>query len=461
MFTSIAIIGRPNVGKSTLFNKLTRTRKAIVSDYSGLTKDRNYGYIEFDENRFFVIDTGGIAKDESILKEDIADQAWIAAEESNLIIFVLDGSQDLNNEDLDILEGLRKLNKEFITVVNKSDKKSDSQLVHDLSKRGIKELIEVSAEHSLNIKELRALLKGKLPKEKLEYPEGKRIAVIGRPNAGKSTFINKFINEDRLIVSEIAGTTIDSISIPFEIDGNDYIFIDTAGIRKGYKTSHKVEYFSYVRAMHSVEESDVVLFLCDASEGIVDQDLKIINMVCETGKPILIAFNKIDLLSRKDKDDMYSSKRAQSNFVADFIKLEISGIKGRGFKRLFRNLDQLITRSKKSYTTSDLNKLLAAFINSSAPPSVGGRQLKLRYVHFAGINPTTFVIHSNNESKIPQNYKRYLENSFRETLKLKSIQLRIFFRKSKNPFENKVNKLTDRQIKKKQRLMKHVKKNKK
>jgi GTP-binding protein len=203
MFTSIAIIGRPNVGKSTLFNKLTRTRKAIVSDYSGLTKDRNYGYIEFGENRFFVIDTGGIAKDETILKEDIADQAWIAAEESNLIIFVLDGSQDLNNEDLDILEGLRKLNKEFITVVNKLDKKSDSQLVHDLSKRGIKELIEVSAEHSLNITELRALLKGKLPKEKLEYPEGKRIAVIGRPNAGKSTFINKFINEDRLIVSEL------------------------------------------------------------------------------------------------------------------------------------------------------------------------------------------------------------------------------------------------------------------
>ena len=334
-------------------------------------------------------------------------------------------------------------------------------MVHDLSKRGIKELIEVSAEHSLNITELRALLKGKLPKEKLEYPEGKRIAVIGRPNAGKSTFINKFINEDRLIVSEIAGTTIDSISIPFEIDGNDYIFIDTAGIRKGYKTSHKVEYFSYVRAMHSVEESDVVLFLCDASEGIVDQDLKIINMVCETGKPILIAFNKIDLLNRKDKDEMYNSKRAQSNFVADFIKLEISGIKGRGFKRLFRNLDQLITRSQKPYTTSELNKLLASFVNSSAPPSVGGRQLKLRYVHFAGINPTTFIIHSNNESKIPQNYKRYLENSFRETLKLKSIQLRIFFRKSKNPFENKVNKLTDRQIKKKQRLMKHVKKNKK
>ena len=250
MFTSIAIIGRPNVGKSTLFNKLTKSRKAIVSDFPGLTKDRNYGYLEFGDRKFFVIDTGGIAKDDSILKEDIADQAWVAAEESNLIIFVLDGSEELNNEDLEILQKLRKLNKEFIAVVNKSDKKTSSQIKHDLSKKGI-DYIEISAEHSSNISELRSLLKSKLPKEKISYPDGKRIAVIGRPNAGKSTFINKFINEERLIVSEIAGTTIDSISIPFNVGGNDYIFIDTAGIRKGYKNSHKVEYFSYVRALHS------------------------------------------------------------------------------------------------------------------------------------------------------------------------------------------------------------------
>ena len=460
MFTSIAIIGRPNVGKSTLLNKLTKSRKAIVSDFPGLTKDRNYGYLEFGDRKFFVIDTGGIAKDDSILKEDIADQAWVAAEESNLIIFVLDGSEELNNEDLEILQKLRKLNKEFIAAVNKSDKKTSSQIKHDLSKKGI-DYIEISAEHSSNISELRSLLKSKLPKEKISYPDGKRLAVIGRPNAGKSTFINKFINEERLIVSEIAGTTIDSISIPFNVGENDYIFIDTAGIRKGYKNSHKVEYFSYVRALHSVEESDVVLFLCDASEGIVDQDLKILNMVCETGKPLLIAFNKIDLLTRKEKDEMYTTKRALSNFLQDFIKLEISGIKGTGFKRLFRNLDQLITKSQQKYSTSQLNKLLEKFVNQSSPPSVGGRQLKLRYVHFAGINPTSFVIHSNNDKKIPSNYKRYLENSYREKLKLKSIQLRLFFRKSKNPFEDKINKLTDRQIKKKQRLMKHVKKKKK
>ena len=457
MFTSIAIIGRPNVGKSTLFNKLTKSRKAIVSDYSGLTKDRNYGYIVFGDQKSLIIDTGGIAQDNSILKEDIAEQAWIAAEEASLIIFLIDGSENLIKEDLDILTRLRKLDKKFITVLNKSDKKTDSIVKEDISKMGIKEFFEISAEHSRNISDLRSFIKESLPKNKFETPDGKKIAVLGRPNAGKSTFINKFINEDRLIVSEVAGTTIDAISIPFSVGGSDFVFIDTAGIRKGYKTSHKIEYFSYVRAMHSVEECDIVIFICDAQEGLVDQDLKIINMVCETGKPILIALNKIDLLSKKQRDNIYETKRAQSNFVSDFIKLEISGIKGLGFKRLFRITNTLIDRAQKKYSTSSLNKLLNKFVTQSAPPSVGGRQLKLKHIHFAGINPTTLVIHSNQDKKIPQNYKKYLENSFRSALKLESIQLKIIFRKSENPFESKINKLTDRQVKKRQRLIKHIK----
>ena len=461
MFTSIAIIGRPNVGKSTLFNKLTRSRKAIVSDFSGLTKDRNYGYITFGDQKTLLIDTGGIAQDETILKEDIAEQAWIAAEESSLIIFLLDGSENLNKEDLDILSSLRKLNKKFITVLNKIDKKTDSLLKLDLNKKGINNYFEISAEHSRNITDLRSFIKDSLPKEKYESPEGKKIAVLGRPNAGKSTFINKFIKEDRLIVSEIAGTTIDAISIPFSVGDKDFIFIDTAGIRKGYRNSHKIEYFSYVRAMHSVEECDVVIFICDAQEGIVDQDLKIINMICEMGKPVVVAFNKIDLLSKIQKEEIYETKRAQSNFVADFIKVEISGIKGLGFKRLFRIANTLIEKAQKKHSTSSLNQMLKKFVSQSAPPSVNGRVLKLKHVHFAGINPTTLVIHSNQDKKIPQNYKKYLENSFRSELKLQSIQLRLIFRKSENPFESKVNKLTDRQIKKKQRLIKYNKKNKK
>ena len=460
MFTSIAIIGRPNVGKSTLFNKLTKSRQAIVSDFSGLTKDRNYGYISFGDQKSLVIDTGGIAQDNSILKEDIAEQAWIAAEESSLILFLLDGSQNLTKEDLDILTRLRKLDKKFITALNKIDKKSESLIREDLIKKGITDIFEISAEHSKNILDLRSYIKQSLPEEKIKIPSGKKIAVLGRPNAGKSTFINKFINDDRLIVSEIAGTTIDSISIPFSVNEDDFIFIDTAGIRKGYRNAHKIEYFSYVRAMHSVEECDVVIFICDASEGLVDQDLKIINMICEMGKPTVVALNKMDLLSKKEKEELYESKRAQSNFVADFIKVEISGIKGTGLKRLFRVTNNVIDRAQKKYTTASLNKLLKKFTSQSAPPSVGGRQLKLKHIHFGGINPTTLIVHSNQDKKIPQNYRKYLENSFRASLKLQSIQLKLIFRKSENPFENKVNKLTERQVKKRQRMMKHVRRKK-
>ena len=458
MFTSIAIIGRPNVGKSTLFNKLTKSRQAIVSDFSGLTKDRNYGYISFGEQKSLLIDTGGIAQDDTILKEDIAEQAWIAAEESSLIIFLLDGSQNLNKEDLDILSRLRKLNKTFITVLNKIDKKSDALIKEDLNKKGINNFFEISAEHSKNLLDLRSFIKKSLPSNQTQVPEGKKIAILGRPNAGKSTFINKFIKEDRLIVSEIAGTTIDAISIPFSVNDDDFVFIDTAGIRKGYRNAHKIEYFSYVRAMHSVETCDVVIFMCDASEGLVDQDLKIINMVSEMGKPLVLAFNKMDLLTKRQKDDLYETKRVQSNFVDNFFKIEISGIKGRGFKKLFKVTNNVIENAQKKYTTSSLNKLLEKFTTQSAPPSVNGRQLKLKHIHFGGINPTTLVIHSNQDKKIPQNYKKYLENSFRSSLKLQSIQLKLIFRKSDNPFKNKVNKLTDRQIKKRQRMMKHVKK---
>ena len=458
MFTSIAIIGRPNVGKSTLFNKLTKSRQAIVSDFSGLTKDRNYGYISFGNEKSLLIDTGGIAQDDTILKEDISEQAWIAAEESNLIIFLLDGSQNLNKEDLDILSRLRKLNKTFITVLNKIDKKSDALIKEDLNKKGISDLFEISAEHNKNLVDLRSYIKNSLPSSNTQVPEGKKIAVLGRPNAGKSTFINKFIKEDRLIVSEIAGTTIDAISIPFSVNNDDFIFIDTAGIRKGYRNAHKIEYFSYVRAMHSVETCDVVIFICDANEGLVDQDLKIMNMVSELGKPLVVAFNKMDLLSKRQKNDLYETKKIQSNFVDNFFKVEISGIKRKGFKKLFKITNNVIDNAQKKYTTSSLNKLLEKFTSQSSPPSVNGRQLKLKHVHFGGINPTTLVIHSNQDKKIPQNYKKYLENSFRSALKLQSIQLKLIFRKSENPFENKVNKLTERQIKKRQRMMKHVKK---
>ena len=367
MFTSIAIIGRPNVGKSTLFNKLTKTRQAIVSDFPGLTKDRNYGYISLGSIKSFVIDTGGIGKDESNISQDISDQAWIAANECNLILFILDGSENLTSEDFNILVKLRKLNKTFITLLNKSDKLSKQGAINDIASKGINNFIEISAEHSRGIEELKKRLIKLLPEETEEREEeGKKIAVLGRPNAGKSTFINNFIKEDRLIVSEVAGTTIDAIRIPFSIDGNDFTFIDTAGIRKGYKQNHKVEYFSYVRAMHAVEESDVILFLVDSKESLVDQDLKLINIITEQGKPLLIGLNKVDLLTKSERSQIYDTKRLQSNFLQDFIKLEVSGKKGIGFKRLFRILNSIIKKSQTNYTTALLNKHLNKFIEKSA-----------------------------------------------------------------------------------------------
>ena len=460
MFTSIAIIGRPNVGKSSLFNKLTKSRNAIVSDFSGLTKDRNYSFFQVKNKRTLLIDTGGIVDSKETLKDAISQQAWTAVEESSLIILLLDGSEDLVKEDLNIIQNLRKLNKDFISVLNKIDKKSDSSIKDDLSRLGIKSFFEISAEHSINIAELKTQLESRIPVTMVEESDDKKVAVLGRPNAGKSTFINKLVNEDRLIVSEIAGTTIDAISIPFEINNERFTFIDTAGIRKGYKYNHKVEYFSYVRALHAIEQADIVVFLCDASENIVDQDLKIINMIISAGKPVLFIFNKIDLLSKKEISNLYQNKRMQSEFMENIFKSEISAVNKKGFKRVFTLTDRIINKSKENFTTSKLNKLLNKFVNNSAPPSVNGRQLKFKHIHFGGTYPTTLIINSNQDKKIPNNYKKYLENCFRKELNLKSIQLKLIFRKSTNPFEGKKNKLTDRQEKKRQRLIKHKKKSK-
>ena len=458
MFTSIAIIGRPNVGKSTLFNKLTKSRDAIVSDMPGLTKDRNHGFMDFKSKKTLLVDTGGIVNDKEEIKEAISNQAWVAVMESSLVILLFDGSEELNKEDLDIIYKLRKLGKEFITVLNKVDKKSTASIREDLQQNGIKEFLEISAEHSINISALKSILEKKLPDLSIDIPEGKKVAVLGRPNAGKSTFINKLINEDRLIVSEIAGTTIDAISIPFEFNEEKFILIDTAGIRKGYKYNHKVEYFSFVRAMHAIEQSDIVIFMCDAEESLVDQDMKILNMIIQNGKPILFALNKTDLVSKNAIDKIYSSKRMQSDFIKKIEQVEISALKKKGFKKVFNLTNKIIDKSQKKFPTSMLNRLLEKFVNKNAPPSVSGRPIKFKHVHFGGTYPTTFIVHSNQDKKIPSNYKKYLENSFRSELGLKSVQLKIIFRKSENPFEGKKNKLSDRQVKKRQRLIKHIKK---
>ena len=463
MLNTVAIIGRPNVGKSTLFNKLTKSRSAIVSNFSGLTKDRNYGLLSIGDSKTFLIDTGGIdsSKKESI-ENEISEQAWIAVDESSLVLFVIDGSEELTNLDSKILENLRKRNKKFIAILNKNDKKNVSNASFDLSQKGIKDSISISAEHSIGLDELKKYLKSNIAENISDTEEGNspKISIIGRPNAGKSTLINSLSLKDRVIVSPLAGTTIDAINVPIEFGERKYELFDTAGIRKGYKTKTNIEYFSYVRAMHAASESDITILLIDADSGLVDQDLKILSMIEKFGKPIILAINKIDLLSRKKMKEFFDNKKMEKRFFEDLKLVKISALKGKGFKKLFKEIDDTLQKSVTKFTTSKLNRILKRVIEDRSPPSVSGKSLKFRYIHFAGINPTTLVIHSSQDKKLPANYKKYIYNSFKKYLDLKSIQLKIIFRKSDNPYKGK-NTLTERQIKKRKRLLSFVKKAKK
>ena len=463
MLNTVAIIGRPNVGKSTLFNKLTKSRSAIVSNFSGLTKDRNYGLLSHGESNIFLIDTGGIdsAKKEGI-ENKISDQAWIAVDESSFVLFVVDGSEELTNLDLEILENLRKRNKKFIPIINKNDKKNVSNASYDLSQNGIKTSLSISAEHSTGLDDLRKYLKSNIAENisDIEESNSPKISIVGRPNAGKSTLINSLSLKDRVIVSPLAGTTIDAINVPVEFGERKYELYDTAGIRKGYKTKTNIEYFSYVRAMHAASESDITILLIDADNGLVDQDLKILSMIEKFGKPIILAINKIDLLSRKKMKDFFDNKKIEKRFFEDLKLIKISALKGKGFKKLFKEIDDTLQKSVTKFTTSKLNRILKRVIEERSPPSVSGKSLKFRYIHFAGINPTTLVIHASQDKKLPANYKKYIYNSFKKYLDLKSIQLKIIFRKSDNPYKGK-NTLTERQIKKRKRLLSFVKKAKK
>lgn len=463
MLNTVAIIGRPNVGKSTLFNKLTKSRGAIVSNFSGLTKDRNYGLLSMGDSKTFLIDTGGIdlSKKESI-ENEISEQAWIAVDESSLVLFVIDGSEELTNLDSEILENLRKRNKKFIPVLNKNDKKHVSNASYDLSQKGIKNSLSISAEHSIGLNELRTYLKSNITENISDTAESNspKISIIGRPNAGKSTLINSLSLKERVIVSPLAGTTIDAINVPVEFGKKKYELFDTAGIRKGYKTKTNIEYFSYVRAMHAASESDITILLIDADSGLVDQDLKILSMIEKFGKPIILAINKTDLLSRKKMKEFFDNKKMEKRFFEDLKLIKISALKGKGFKKLFKEIDDTLQKSVTKFTTSKLNRILKRVIEDRSPPSVSGKSLKFRYIHFAGINPTTLIIHASQDKKLPANYKKYIYNSFKKYLDLKSIQLKIIFRKSDNPYKGK-NTLTERQIKKRKRLLSFVKKAKK
>ncbi len=462
MLPVVALVGRPNVGKSTLFNYLTRTRDALVADYPGLTRDRQYGRVRRGQRDYFVVDTGGIVDSETGIDEQAMRQVDFALEEADVVLFLVDARDGLNVGDEVIAERLRRFGKPVLLVVNKIDRVDMALAASEFFAMGLGEPQAISASHAAGIDDLLDEVEILLPKPETDADaatdaEGLRIAVVGRPNVGKSTLVNRILGEERVVVYDQPGTTRDSIYIHFERHEKPYTLIDTAGIRRRAKISETVEKFSVIKAMQAMEKAQVVVYLIDAHEGVTDQDANLLGMVLDIGRALIIAFNKWDGLSQDQKDQIKRQIDIKLPFLDFARKHYISALHGSGVGTLFDALGDIHAASMRDLSTSHLTRILEAALAGHQPPLVRGRRIKLKYAHQGGQNPPTIIIHGNQVEEIPGSYKRYLVNTFRNALEFEGTPIRLEFRGSTNPFEGKRNTLTPRQIKKKRRLMKHVK----
>lgn len=463
MLPVVALVGRPNVGKSTLFNYLTRTRDALVADYPGLTRDRQYGRVRRGQRDYFVVDTGGIVDVESGIDEQAMRQVAFAIEEADLVLFLVDARDGLNVGDVTIAEHLRRFGKPVVLVVNKIDRVDMAVAASEFFAMGLGEPQPISASHAAGIDDLLDEVEARLPQSDAdpiaadEATRGLRIAVVGRPNVGKSTLVNRILGEERVVVFDQPGTTRDSIYIPFTRDDQPYTLIDTAGIRRRARISETIEKFSVIKAMQAMEKAQAVIYLIDAQEGVTDQDANLLGMVLDIGRALIIAFNKWDGLSQDQKDQVKRQIDIKLPFLDFARKHYISALHGSGVGTLFDALEGIHAASMRDLSTSHLTRILEDALTSHQPPLVRGRRIKLKYAHQGGQNPPVIVIHGNQVDDIPGSYKRYLVNTFRSALELEGTPIRLEFKGSANPYAGKRNVLTPRQIKKKRRLMKHVK----
>ena len=456
----IALVGRPNVGKSTLFNRLTRSRDALVADVPGLTRDRQYGEGTLDQTSFLVIDTGGITGNEEGIDSEMASQSLRAIEEASLCLFMVDARDGAAPDDSKILEYLRKGSKPFYLVVNKVDGLDPDQAAAEFAGFGVKRLFTIAASQGKGVKQLllEVLAEHDAQEEVDEVtPRGIKIAIAGRPNVGKSTLVNRMLGEERVVVYDQPGTTRDSIYIPFERRGKAYTLIDTAGIRKRGKTKETVEKFSVVKSLQAIEDAHVVILITDAKQGIVEQDLHLLGYVIETGRALVIGINKWDGMDEAAKDKVRLDIRRRFAFV-DFANIHfISALHGSGVGELYKSVNKAYASARKDLGTNQLTTILQSAVADHAPPSVNGRRIKLRYAHAGGQNPPTIVIHGKQTSKLPASYSRYLEKTFRKVLKLEGTPVRIELRSDENPFTKKERDLTAQQIARKRRLDKNRK----
>ena len=463
MLPLVALVGRPNVGKSTIFNALTRTRDALVHDQPGVTRDRNYGVCRLDEdNPFLVVDTGGISEDDEGLAGATADQARAAAGEADLILFVVDARDGTSALDDEILSWLRKLSRPTLLLINKIDGTNEDTVRAEFARYGFSEMLTVSAAHRQGLDDLLEEVVQRLPEEGSgeemdNDPNRMRIAFVGRPNVGKSTLVNRILGEERMIASEVPGTTRDSIAVDLERDGREYRLIDTAGLRRRGRVEEVVEKFSVIKTLQAIEQCQVAVLMLDASEGVTDQDATVLGAVLDAGRALVVAINKWDGLTDYQREQAEALVSRKLGFVPWAETVRISAKHGSGLRELFRAIHQAHASATHEFSTSEVNKALEIAYETNPPPAIRGHVSKLRYVHPGGSNPPTFIVHGTRLKELPESYKRYLENFFRKRFKLIGTPVQFIFREGANPYEGKKNLLSERQIAKKKRLIKHVK----
>ncbi len=460
MLPAIVMVGRPNVGKSTLFNRVTRSRDALVANIPGLTRDRKYGEAELDGRTCLVVDTGGLAGEDDAIDEAMAAQAIVAVDEADVCLFLVDARQGLTAGDQEIAGLLRRHDCAVVLVINKMDGVDEDLATAEFAALGF-ENAHVSATHGTGMDTLLEAVTPLLPapEETVETSGhgGISVAVIGRPNVGKSTLINRMLGEERLVVFDEPGTTRDSIDIPLTRKGRHYTLIDTAGVRRRGRTTGVVEKFSVVKTLDAIHRADVVVLLLDAREGIVEQDLHLLGYAVDAGRGLVIAANKWDGLDVAQKERAKREFDRRLNFVPWVRLLQISALHGTGVGHLFEAIQESHRAAEVTAPTAELSRILEVAVEKHQPPLVRGRRIKLRYAHLGGAHPPTIILHGNQIDSIPASYRRYLENVFREHLNVFGTPVRVEFRGSNNPFAGRRNPLTPRQERRRKRVIRHSK----
>lgn len=495
MIPVVALVGRPNVGKSTLFNRLTHTRDALVADFPGLTRDRKYGRAEVEGHEFIIVDTGGIDGAEDGVETLMAGQSLLAIEEADIVLFMVDARAGLMPADQGIAKHLRNRQKATFLVANKTDGLDPDTACADFYSLGLGEVYAIAASHGRGVTQLIehvlvpfippvaeetelteeeanaaywAELDAETEEDTAEEPEEQfdpqtlpiKLAIVGRPNVGKSTLTNRILGEERVVVYDMPGTTRDSIYIPMVRDERDYVLIDTAGVRKRGKITETVEKFSVIKTLQAIEDANVVLLVIDARQGVSDQDLSLLGFILNSGRSLVIAVNKWDGMTAEDRDHVKEMLDLRLGFV-DFARVHfISALHGSGVGNLFESIQEAYECATRRVSTSTLTKIMQMATDDHQPPLVRGRRVKLKYAHAGGYNPPIVVIHGNQVNDLPDSYKRYLMNYFRRSLNVMGTPIRIQFKEGENPFAGKRNTLTPNQMRKRKRLMSHLKKSK-